>query len=342
MTGLKRILTVFILAFWPALATAQGAENGLFQGARAIYGQALTQTGVEQATSYKNARLLLDMIVSQFPGSPLAGQIQRRETVEGLDIAALNAALGIPAPLPAPQPVAPGGEFAPYLGRWNDGGRYCAEISESNQPGLALLRIWSCSTDIANSAIAPLVPAPDGLRGAAQQVSVRLLAANELSIDLAAPLYDPFQNPIGPNGPGFSPRFVKEAAPVLPTFLAVPPPATEATEEALTLERADRREIQRRLTLLGFSTRGVDGVFGAGSRTAITEWQTSQNLPATGFLNETQVAALREQTEALYQEWRNNNRSSGSGLPAGWWRNSQGQYCRRALLGSTWCQPVRP
>ena len=22
--------------------------------------------------------------------------------------------------------------------------------------------------------------------------------------------------------------------------------------------------------------------------------------------------------------------------------NSQGQYCRRALLGSTWCQPVRP
>ncbi|MEX0339714.1 MAG: peptidoglycan-binding protein [Arenibacterium sp.] len=345
MKGLKRGLFSLVLLVWPGLAFSQGVDVGLFQGAKAIYGQAASQTGAEQTTSYRNARLLLDMIVTQFPGSALAGQIQRRETIEGLDVTALNAALGIPAPVPAPVapavPAAPVGEFAPYLGRWKDGTRYCAEISESNQPVLALLRLWSCNTDIANSASAPLVPAPDGLRGAAQQVSVRLSGPNEIIIDLAAPLYDPFQNAIGPNGAGYNPRFVKDA-PVLPSFLNAAPPADESTEQALSLNRSERREIQRRLTLLGFSTRGVDGVFGPGSRNAISEWQTSQNLPASSYLNETQLADLRGQTEEMYQEWRKRNRSSGSGLPAGWWRNSQGQYCRRALLGSTWCQPVRP
>ncbi|MEX0338394.1 MAG: peptidoglycan-binding protein [Arenibacterium sp.] len=353
MHKLKFRIFALVLFLWPAFATAQGVDTGLFQGAQAIYGQAQTQTGPEQVASYRNTRLLLDMIVTQFPGSPLAGQIQRREVIEGLDVAALNAALGIPEPVPVPIPVptapvapavpaTPAGAFAAYIGRWNDGGRYCAEISESNQPGLALLRLWACQGDIANSAVAPLVAAPDGLRGAAHQVSVRALNPNELSIDLAAPLYDPFQNPIGPNGPTFSPRFLKEA-PVLPSFLNVEPPATEATESALELGRSERREIQRRLTLLGFGTRGVDGVFGPGSRNAIGDWQSSKSLPATSYLSETQIATLREESEELYQEWRRNNRSSsGSGLPAGWWRNSQGQYCRKALLGSTWCQPVRP
>ena len=354
MKRLKFRLLGLVMMLWPTLSMAQGVDTGLFQGAQAIYGQAQTQTGAEQFASYRNTRLLLDMIVTQYPGSPLAGQIERREVIEGLDVAALNAALGIPEPAPVPipvppvpavpaAPVAPAGEFAAYIGRWNDGGRYCAEISESNQPGLALLRLWSCQGDIANSAIAPLVPSPDGLRGAAHQVTVRATNANELAIDLAAPIYDPFQNPIGPNGPTFSPRFVKEA-PVLPSFLNVEPPATEATESALELSRSERRELQRRLTLMGFSTRGVDGVFGPGSRNAIGEWQASKNLPATSYFSESQIAALRSESEELYQEWRSNNRNTTrtSGLPAGWWRNSQGQYCKKALLGSTWCQPVRP
>ena len=95
---------------------------------------------------------------------------------------------------------------------------------------------------------------------------------------------------------------------------------------------------------MGFNTRGVDGVFGPGSRNAIGEWQASKNLPATSYFSESQIATLRAESEELYQEWRSNNRTTtrSSGLPAGWWRNSQGQYCKKALLGSTWCQPVRP
>lgn len=45
--------------------------------------------------------------------------------------------------------------------------------------------------------------------------------------------------------------------------------STEQAESALGLRREDRRQVQRRLTLLGFDTRGVDGLFGPGSRRAI-------------------------------------------------------------------------
>ena len=66
-----------------------------------------------------------------------------------------------------------------------------------------------------------------------------------------------------------------------------------ATEAALGLTRADRTDLQRRLTALGHDTRGVDGVFGSGTRAAIGAWQRKQGLAGTGFLTAAQVAALR-------------------------------------------------
>ena len=68
-------------------------------------------------------------------------------------------------------------------------------------------------------------------------------------------------------------------------------------EEALELTREQRRRIQRELTLLGFNPRGVDGVFGPGSRGAITRFQTRNGFPGTGFLNETQIERLTLQAE---------------------------------------------
>jgi peptidoglycan hydrolase-like protein with peptidoglycan-binding domain len=66
-------------------------------------------------------------------------------------------------------------------------------------------------------------------------------------------------------------------------------------EARLGLTSAERREIQESLTLLGHDTRGVDGVFGAGTRAAIRGWQRANGQPETGFLTGEQVALIRQQ-----------------------------------------------
>lgn len=80
-------------------------------------------------------------------------------------------------------------------------------------------------------------------------------------------------------------------------------PATKASESELELTRTDRREIQRRLDLLEYNTRGIDGVFGPGSRTAIRQWQGDIGVSASGYLDLNQIALLREMSQDLYAEW---------------------------------------
>lgn len=48
------------------------------------------------------------------------------------------------------------------------------------------------------------------------------------------------------------------------------------------LRRAERRELQQRLTDAGFSTRGVDGQIGPNSRAAIRDYQRRMGLPPDG------------------------------------------------------------
>jgi peptidoglycan hydrolase-like protein with peptidoglycan-binding domain len=68
----------------------------------------------------------------------------------------------------------------------------------------------------------------------------------------------------------------------------------QGIELALGLDRDTRRDIQRDLSLLGFDPRGIDGIFGPGSRAAITAWQRVGGYPATGYLTADQVRALRD------------------------------------------------
>ncbi|NKX45260.1 peptidoglycan-binding domain-containing protein [Roseicyclus persicicus] len=70
--------------------------------------------------------------------------------------------------------------------------------------------------------------------------------------------------------------------------------AAEAVETALGLSRAARQQIQRDLTLLDFDTRGIDGIFGRGTRGAIRAWQEVRGFEATGFLTGPQIGVLRE------------------------------------------------
>jgi peptidoglycan hydrolase-like protein with peptidoglycan-binding domain len=94
-----------------------------------------------------------------------------------------------------------------------------------------------------------------------------------------------------------------ESTPAEPTP-AEPTPAERAAaaEAALGFDRATRRRIQQDLTVLGYGTRGIDGIFGPGTRGAIARWQEREGLAATGYLAEPEVARLRAQAEARSAE----------------------------------------
>lgn len=68
--------------------------------------------------------------------------------------------------------------------------------------------------------------------------------------------------------------------------------AAEAGEQALNLSRDQRRNIQRALTLLDYNTRGIDGIFGRGTRAAIAAFQDSEGYDPTGFLDRDQIRQL--------------------------------------------------
>ncbi len=68
--------------------------------------------------------------------------------------------------------------------------------------------------------------------------------------------------------------------------------AAETAETALQLTSADRQRLQMALTVLGFDTRGSDGVFGPRSREMIAAWQRARGQPETGLLSAAQPEAL--------------------------------------------------
>ena len=108
---------------------------------------------------------------------------------------------------------------------------------------------------------------------------------------------------------GFAPRnvvLVEEREVVvepLPQITPQPQPSVpqvspaERQEADLNLTRAQRREIQTDLVALGYNTRGIDGLFGAGSRSAIAAWQQAQSFTATGFLSRGQIDLLGVQAD---------------------------------------------
>ncbi len=70
-----------------------------------------------------------------------------------------------------------------------------------------------------------------------------------------------------------------------------------AAEDALGLSQNQRRQIQRDLSILDIDPRGIDGLFGPGSRTAISAWQRRSDYEPTGYLTGAQMAVLAAQSE---------------------------------------------
>jgi hypothetical protein len=141
-------------------------------------------------------------------------------------------------------------------------------------------------------------------------------------------------------------------------------PASKASFAALKLDRKAIAEIQARLDANGFDPNGVDGIMGKGSRSAVSAWQLSQRIPATGYLDMRQLEKLNEVTGAGFALWLQNaknkamlekaSRPPPKATPRrttrtttrrsssrGWYRNNRGLYCRRLAIG-TWCQAARP
>ena len=67
--------------------------------------------------------------------------------------------------------------------------------------------------------------------------------------------------------------------------------ATQLTEDQIGLDKGQRRDVQRRLTGLGFDTK-VTGAFNDETRTVLKRWQAARGYPSTGFLNKLQHKAL--------------------------------------------------
>jgi len=76
--------------------------------------------------------------------------------------------------------------------------------------------------------------------------------------------------------------------------------ASQQTEDQIGLDKARRREVQRRLTRLGFDTR-IDGKFSKSTRAVITRWQAARGYPQTGYLSTLQHQALLSEAVSVAQ-----------------------------------------
>ena len=99
---------------------------------------------------------------------------------------------------------------------------------------------------------------------------------------------------------------------VLPLVPQAPPSVSPAalsaevgtmeTERSLNLGPAETKELQQRLAALALDAGPANGAFGDQTRSAIAQWQKRHGVVSTGWLGPLQLAALRAESEAAYQQ----------------------------------------
>jgi len=90
-------------------------------------------------------------------------------------------------------------------------------------------------------------------------------------------------------------QYVAEAEAQIEAINSEPNRTERLAEDGLNLTRDQRRDIQRDLTILDFNTRGIDGIFGPGTRSAITNWQQQTGFSQTSYLTTDQINQLDAQ-----------------------------------------------
>ena len=91
--------------------------------------------------------------------------------------------------------------------------------------------------------------------------------------------------------------------------------ATQETEDQIGLDKGKRRDVQRRLTGLGFDTK-VNGRFDESTRSVITRWQATRGYPKTGFLNTLQHQALLTESVSAANASSSSSDKSDDNRPA--------------------------
>jgi len=91
--------------------------------------------------------------------------------------------------------------------------------------------------------------------------------------------------------------------------------ATRETEDQIGLDKRKRRDVQRRLTGLGFDTK-VNGRFDESTRAVITRWQAAHGYPKTGFLNTLQHQALLTESVSVARARLGSSDKSDDDRPA--------------------------
>jgi uncharacterized caspase-like protein len=78
---------------------------------------------------------------------------------------------------------------------------------------------------------------------------------------------------------------------------------TMETERGLHFGVVEHKEIQARLRVLQYYTGAIDGTFNEQTSLAIAEWQKKRQVAPTGHLGPVEVAALRAESEEMYQRY---------------------------------------
>ncbi len=104
----------------------------------------------------------------------------------------------------------------------------------------------------------------------------------------------------------------------------------EERENALSLSREERRDIQRDLAVLGYYNSGIDGIFGQGTRGGIRSWQQANGIQVTGYMDAEQITRLSDQGDVRREQIRAEDRAywqqTGSGQDEAGLRSYLGRY----------------
>ena len=132
--------------------------------------------------------------------------------------------------------------------------------------------------------VTPTAPTPD-----AAEVERAIWEATQAQDSLEAYQGYLVRYPVG--------EFAEDARKMVAEINSEPFRTERKAEESLGLNRDQRRQIQRHLTVLEYNPRGIDGIFGRGTRAAVKAFQQKNGFPQSTYLNPQQIERLALQAE---------------------------------------------
>ncbi len=292
------ILASVIFLFLGGYAAAQETLGAVLTDLRAV--QANENASIEEL---REATFKVQRIIDEFPASDAAVSVLLGETYDGIDFAAfeerLKVALGSQNTLDQA-----------YVQSNPHDKEVCLASAVADKPSVNMLIGFSVSADGDLSDLPEMIePEPPSSEARLQYLQI-VAALEECSPYGGGGDGTPFQLKISETGA------LSLAALTVTTTetggdlvaataetIAVMPVGSERTEKLLGLDKQAIRDIQARLLVIGHNPNGVDGVVGKGTRSAIRAWQGTVNAAPTGYLNELQLIALKEQSQNTLDEW---------------------------------------